>query len=350
MRACPGCFRSNTWVSNAPPAEAEAGYCDFCARTAEQTWPTTTWTESLVRLLDIYEVVHEPDSSLSELHVQVQNDWQIFDYENLENIRTFLMDALPTDNPLLQAGKQVRLRYEASGPKADHTISWRSFSEEIRFRNRYFPQTEPDLELLRHAIEGSVVSVSQGTVLFRARRIQDGGPFSTEEMGAPPIEGAVGGRANPVGIPYLYLSCDDSTCIYETRVANHTEICVGSFRTVHELKILDLANISHPDFFSVDNPIAGIAVFNYMKRLGDELKKPVRSSDQPIDYIPTQYLCELAKSFGIDGVQYSSSLNPSGRNIVLFDVEAAQCEPPVRVAKITGLTASWDYVNIAQSS
>lgn len=344
MRACPGCFSSETWTSNVDPALAEPGFCDFCAIVAEQTWPTNAWSEILSQLLEIYESVSVNEPFSDELSAKIQSDWGIFVYPNIETVRKFLTDALSEDHPLLNPRIHIRLRYEQSGPRADHTISWSTFSQEIRFRNRYFPQTEPDLELLKSALEGSVTSISQGTALFRARRSPDGVRFRTVEMGAPPVERATGGRANPVGIPYLYLSYSDRTCIYETRVANHTEISVGEFRTVRELKALNLANIAHPDYFSVENPIAAISVFKYLRTLGDELKKPVRSSDQPIDYIPTQYLCELAKSSNLDGVIYSSSLDPTGLNVVLFDVNAAQCKPDIKMAQITALTASWEYI------
>ena len=64
-------------------------------------------------------------------------------------------------------------------------------------------------------------------------------------------------------------------------------------------------------------------------------------SDHPIDYIPTQYLCELAKSQGLDGVLYLSSHDFNGRNVVLFEGESAACVEPPRLIEVTALKAEW---------
>lgn len=343
MKACPRCFTSATWVSNAELADSSPAICDFCGSYAHHTWPTTTWNDSLGRLFAIYEV--DTSTAVSnELHVQVQSDWRIFGFGDISKVRSFLISAFPESHPLLQDGIRVRLRVGENPKRADHILSWAKFSEEIRRRNRYFPQTELDNSLLKDALLGSVQSISESTPLYRARVLSSDVHPTCQEMGAPPANKAQAGRANPVGIPYLYLSYEARTCIYETRVANHTQVAIGTFRTLRELKVLNLADIEIPDFFSTDDPITTISYYRYLHKLGDELKTPVRRSDQPIDYIPTQYLCELAKSLGLDGVLYPSSLDPSGRNVVLFDVEAALCDANLQIARITSLTADWTFL------
>ena len=344
MKACPNCFASGTWISNVSLQDASPAVCDFCGKFAPHTWLTTAWTETLTRLFSIYEVAESPDVG-NELCDQIQSDWHIFSFADSLQIERFLSSAFTDPHPLLVAGVRVRLRFGSIGPNADHIVSWSKFSEEIRLRNRYFPQTELDGGLLRDALLGSVESITKGTPLYRARVLTSEVVPETSEMGAPPASKASPGRANPVGIPYLYLSYEERTCIYETRVANHTRVAIGTFATDRELKVLNLADIEVPDFFSTEDPVASISFYRYLQALGNELKRPVRSSDQVIDYIPTQYLCELAKSSGLDGVLYSSSLDhPDGRNVVLFDVDAAQCHL-VRIAQVTSLTAEWEMVS-----
>lgn len=317
--------------------------CDFCKKDTVPTWPTTEWTDTFVRLFDLYEPTVDQTQDGEHLPIQIQEDWHIFTFASVSQIEEFLLTAFPNGHPLLKVGTRVRLRFGNSGPNADHRVSWSRFSEEIRLRNRYFPQSEPDKDLLALALQGSVTSIAKGTQFYRARILTSDEPIDADAMGAPPTNRAVAGRANPVGIPYLYLSDKIRTCIYETRVANHTEVAVGTFHTVRELKLLNLAKIPTPDFFSTDNPVANISFYRYLQELGNELKKPVRSSDQPVDYIPTQYLCELAKSSGLDGVLYSSSLDPGGSNVVLFDVKAASCNTNVQIARITSLHAEWTF-------
>ena len=347
MKACPSCFTSgSTWISNVSLQDASPAVCDFCEKFAPHTWLTAAWTETLTRLFSIYEVAESPDKG-NELHIQIQSDWHIFTFADTLQVKRFLNSAFADSHshPLLVEGVRVRLRFGSIGPNADHIVSWSKFSEEIRLRNRYFPQTELDGGLLRDALLGSVESITEETPLYRARVLGSDVVLKASEMGAPPANEALPGRANPVGIPYLYLSYEERTCIYETRVANHTRVAIGSFATNRELKVLNLADIEVPDFFSTEDPVSSISFYRYLQALGDELKRPVRSSDQVIDYIPTQYLCELAKSSGLDGVLYSSSLDhPDGRNVVLFDVEAADCHL-VRVAEVTALTAEWQILS-----
>ena len=51
---------------------------------------------------------------------------------------------------------------------------------------------------------------------------------------------------------------------------------------------------------------------------------PTRPNENPLEYVPTQYLCEFVKSLGVGGIRYRSSLRPEGWNIVLFDPTRAQ--------------------------
>jgi len=279
------------------------------------------------------------------LEVRIQEDWSLFTL-GPESVKQFLSSVFADGHELLAEGVTVRLRAQAGEPTSDHITSWANFADEIRHKNRYFPQAAPDNDLLGRVLLETRVQIDTDTDLFRARVIE-GPSLGSGEMGAPPPEHATAGRANPVGIPHLYLAFTLETCVYETRVANHAHIAVGRFRAARDLHVLNLADIDPPDFFSVDeiesisDQIAQVSIHRYLKALGAELRKPVRVSDQPTEYIPTQYLCEFAKSLGIDGVLYPSSLDASGRNLVLFDVAAAVCIEEPRVVEITALRAEW---------
>lgn len=345
MRACAKCFAASTWISNASPPQGSPGTCDFGHGYDAHTWPTTAWIDSFTRLFDIYEIV---DDEGAELHLRVQQDWRIFSFDDEDQLKTFLTSAVADSHPLLADGVTVRLR-PAADDNTDHLLSWAQFSDEIRTRNRYFPQTVPDRQTLEHVLLGSVERVEKDVALYRGRVIESSTVPAVAEMGAPPASKAKAGRANPIGIPHLYLSFALETCIYETRVANHTRVAIGTFHAVRDLAVLNLADVEPPDFFDIDidqtdavaEQVRRVLFHRYLTALGDELRKPVRATDQPTDYIPTQYLCELAKSLGLDGVLYSSSLHPQGRNLVLFDVDAALCEPEISVVEITSLTAGW---------
>lgn len=350
MRACAQCFAAHTWVPNASPPQGSPGTCDFGHGYEKHTWPTTAWIDSFVRLFEIYEVEDRTGYG-QPLHLQIQEDWRVFSFDDPTLLKQFLTTAVQGEHALVADGVRVRLRPGNNGQSTDHLLSWARFSEEIRTRNRYFPQTVPDRIVLEDVLLGSVEHVEKDVALYRARVIDSETTPTPAGLGAPPPSKAVGGRANPVGIPYLYLSFALDTCIYETRVANHTRVAVGTFHATHDLSVLNLADIEPPDFFDIadeqksrDEQTRRVLFHRYLSALGDELRKPVRRSDQPTDYIPTQYLCELAKSLGLDGVLYSSSLHPEGRNLVLFDVHAAVCVEPVTLVEITSLSAEWRSV------
>ena len=327
------------------------GTCDFGHGYGAHTWPTTAWIDSFLRLFDIYEVGEEGPNQ--ELPLQIQRDWRIFTFEDPPNLRAFVESAIADPHPLLVDAVKVRLRPTDDGGSTDHLLSWAQFSDEIRTRNRYFPQTVPDRQTLETVLRRSVERVEKDVALYRARVIDSDVVPDAREMGAPPANKATAGRANPVGIPHLYLSFAPETCIYETRVANHTRVAVGTFHASRDLSVLNLADVDPPDFFDIDidepdsvsEQVRRVSFHRYLVALGNELRKPVRASDQPTDYIPTQYLCELAKSLGLDGVLYSSSLHPEGRNLVLFNVQAATCDSDVKVVEITSLSAEWRAVD-----
>lgn len=347
MRTCSACFDAKTWVSNASPPESSPAVCSFGHHYSSHTWPTTAWIDSLSRLFSIYEIA--PDGSGDEVQTRIQEDWNIFHLED-RLVRQFLKSVFQEGHELLDDGVRVRLRARTDGAMSDHISSWARFSDEIRTKNRYFPSSAPDRELLSRVLLNTVVPIPVDVDMYRGR-VVDGTPPSAGEMGAPPKERASGGRANPVGIPYLYLAYSEETCVYETRATNHSSIALGRFRPTRPLHVLNLADIEPPDFFSVveiesvDDQIAQVAIHRYLKALSHELRKPVRETDQLTDYIPTQYLCELAKSLQIDGVLYSSSLDAGGRNVVLFDTSSAECVAPPRLIEVTSMQAVWKYAD-----
>jgi hypothetical protein len=56
-----------------------------------------------------------------------------------------------------------------------------------------------------------------------------------------------------------------------------------------------------------------------------EIAKPLRRSDSPLDYLPTQYISEFIKFAGYAGVEYASTLNVGGYNLAVFDESLFEC-------------------------
>lgn len=148
-------------------------------------------------------------------------------------------------------------------------------------------------------------------------------PFSSQFFKPKPNK-AFEGRANPKGIPYLYLSTDKETAMAEIRPWIQTFISIGRFKTTRDLLIIDC---------SKDNPKIPRIYFGEPKpeerecsvwaNINKAFSTPINRSDEISDYAPTQIIAELFKANGYDGIMYKSALG-DGLNLVLFDPESVK--------------------------
>jgi len=171
--------------------------------------------------------------------------------------------------------------------------------------------------------------LSKNEILYRGRihhqTLQDA--FSNEEMFSPSWDKSTAGRANPLGIPYLYLCDNVETIFYEIRASYQDEVSIGSFRLKEELTtevfISDFtkgSTIFHPSEVSFK-----IKSTLLKQKISRDLSKPMRRYDSELDYIPTQFICEFIKMYtGVQGIKFKSSLH-NGTNIVIFNERILTC-------------------------
>jgi hypothetical protein len=76
--------------------------------------------------------------------------------------------------------------------------------------------------------------------------------------------------------------------------------------------------------------------YKLLKRLGHELSRPVRRSDNGVEYAASQYICEFVKSIGIEGIKYASSVHPGGQDLVLFNEEKVQVMGKLTTYEVIG--------------
>lgn len=182
---------------------------------------------------------------------------------------------------------------------------------------------------------------------FRARIQKSSAPYPGEQMGAPPKHLASHGRANPAGIPYLYLGSKTGTAVAEVRPHPGETVCVAAFRLESGLKVVDLRNprqLVSPFLLADEDDIALLrGDIEFLERLGTELTTPVLPNAAAIDYIPSQYLCEFIKKCHHNGVLYSSSIS-DGVNLALFDPALATVGN-VELYKVQSVDVSIDQLN-----
>ena len=205
--------------------------------------------------------------------------------------------------------------------------TWQRLKREVREEKRFFANfyaSELDEWLSPQGW------LKQGTDFFRARIVPKGEQaWGTDDMGCPPVDKASGGRANPEGIPYLYLSEQCETTLYEVRAAYLDRVSIGHFKLQRDLSVVNFAEMDDIfDAYFADNSAFETVVRKNrtLKAIGFDLSRPLRRFDNPlVEYTPTQAVCEFCKLHDAAGIRFCSSQHPGGINVVLFDDDDADC-------------------------
>lgn len=149
-------------------------------------------------------------------------------------------------------------------------------------------------------------------------------PFPVERMKSRLLR-AIEGRANPKGIPYLYVATDEETAIAEVRPWVGAQVSVALLRTGRELRIVNCARQAQSEitlYFGSEPPAyeREDAVWIDIDRAFSE---PVTRDEDVATYAPTQIIAEWFRRNGFDGVKYRSALG-QGQNIAVFDPGVAR--------------------------
>ncbi len=218
--------------------------------------------------------------------------------------------------------------------------SYRDFANRIRRENRFIRTTEDEdflLEVLRTS-ESRHRELPKDFGLWRAQlghswrdfyehdRYVGEIPCAYPPERMKPLEGqATEGRANPKGIPVLYLSTTQQTAMTEVRPWLGSLISCAHFKTTRLLKIVDFS-VYHDTrsafyFSELDSSEREKEIWT---QIDQAFSKPLTASDDTAGYAPTQMIAELFKNNGCDGIAYKSAFGDDGFNIALFDPSDAE--------------------------
>jgi len=186
----------------------------------------------------------------------------------------------------------------------------RKFIWEIKYVNRN-PKNNSILELLDEGLNTNPEFIlEEGTELFRSRIISNRKDTNKEkgfygyglkDSFIPPQEKATDMRANYRYIPYLYCSNHKYISIIEVRPRFGAEVSVATIKVQDKLTLLDFTMQKHVKRISATKK-------NLLEDLSELFSRPIVTSDDVLDYIPTQYIAEFAKNLGYDGISFKSSL------------------------------------------
>lgn len=212
------------------------------------------------------------------------------------------------------------------------------FSNSVKYNRRYVfeKKIEQFLNVVAHTSDIRKKFIKKDSQLWRAQKgynwtnfttntsdeISVECPYTAERM-KPQIHRAREGRANPKGIPFLYLSDVKETAMSEVRPWIDAVISVALFRVNRQLSIIDCTSDT-PKIF-LENPAPDQREKTVWGYINEAFSIPIENEDDSSEYVPTQILAELFRDTGFDGIAYKS-LFGKGKNIALFNLDDAIAE------------------------
>ena len=297
--------------------------------------------------------------------------------------------------------------------KKEITEKWNNLEAELKNKNRFFPKSDL-LPIFEKCIEEARYILPKGKCLFRARKFdlddlstdmesiikkatdrfsdyqyqkafdkegdvwdyiknisQDEWKqdyindlkiskiyfwgYNSKQSDAPPSSKTIPGRANPVGISYLYTADSKVTAISEIQPTIGQLISVAKIKT---LKDLNLFNFNFYEAFNNSEFLEKSEV-EIKEKMGFSIEKMKMFFDTISDlfskpslghtdnYYATQYISEFIKNNEFDGIVFNSSLKKGGINYVLFDTSKDNTDCPNNYKIVSSSLHKIDNVSIS---
>jgi len=315
MFCCATCFGDDYLAAKINKSSAQIGTCDYCHTLDVALSNPLDLMSEFEFLMSIYK---ETSDGTGRCIIDcIVDDWGIFrGKERLTSVQLL-------GNIISDASLGSKFYVPATRTQLSPKEVWINFCDELISQHRFLPDNQPDraylpvlFQYLKEIVRGDIyrARIQKGTIQFKKK-----------EMGMPPSQFTRGGRANPIGIPYFYAASNENTAIAETRPHPGNNLTVCRFKTIKDLELLDLINprerISPFEIAYQQNDEEYLLQLRcdveFLCHLGTELSKPITPDVAELEYLPTQYLCELIKKSQFDGVKFQSSVG-DGVNYALF--------------------------------
>lgn len=317
MKICKDCFLDEELRSEINANAVIDGTCDVCGKRGK-VMDFSEFHEFFATLLSLFSKTENNDKTIVDI---IQDEWSLF--KDKEVAKVLLAEVIATNDFGFSVDDFVNYSDEIQGRIA----AWDRLKNSVKENSRFFTNME---EFVQYDYLTAGKSLHIGQKLYRSRITPVGQKkIKCDKMGCPPKELATAGRANPIGIPYLYLSDSAKTTYFEVRAVYLDQLSVGTFRIERELELVDFiyeVNL----FLAYNDGTTSLKEIVIKKKIidaiSDDLSKPLRRYDSELEYVPTQLICEYCKQIvGADGISFESSLHKGGRNYVLFDDSSAKC-------------------------
>ena len=317
MNVCKDCFFDEELRSEINANAVIDGVCEVCGKKG-MVIDFSEFHGFFTALLSLFSKTESNDKTIVDI---IQDEWNLFKDKEVANI--LLSDIIAINDFGYSVDDFVNYLDEIR----DRIAVWDRLKTSVKKNSRFFTNMD---EFAQYNYITVGKSLHIGQKLYRSRITPIGQKkIKCDKMGCPPKELATAGRANPIGIPYLYLSDSAKTTYFEVRAVYLDRLSVGTFIIERELELVDF--IYDVNLFLAYNDGSASLKETVIKKkiinaISEDLSKPLRRYDSELEYVPTQLICEYCKRIvGADGISFESSLHKGGRNYVLFDDSFAKC-------------------------
>lgn len=317
MKICKDCFFDEELRSEINANAVIDDICDVCGKQSK-VMDFSEFYGFFTTLLELYSPTVNSSKTIVDI---IQDEWHFFKDKDVAMV--LLADVIQANN----LGYSIADFVDYTDDICIRVAVWDRLKTSVKEKSRFFTNMD---EFAQYNYLTAGKSLRVGQKLYRSRITPVGQKkIKCDKMGCPPKELATAGRANPIGIPYLYLSDSAKTTYFEVRAVYLDKLSVGTFRIERELELVDFiydVNL----FLAYNDDTTSLKEIVIKKKIIDaiseDLSKPLRRYDSELEYVPTQLICEYCKRIvGADGISFESSLHKGGRNYVLFDDSSAKC-------------------------
>jgi hypothetical protein len=330
MYICKDCFLDEELRSEINANAVIDDICDVCGKEGK-VMDFSEFHGFFTALLELCSPTVDSNKTIVDI---IQDEWHLFKDKDIAKV--LLIDVIATNNPGYSIDDFVNYTDEIR----NRVAVWERLKTSVKENSRFFTNMD---EFAQYDYLTAGKSLHVGQKLYRSRITPIGQKkIKCDKMGCPPKELATAGRANPIGIPYLYLSDSAKTTYFEVRAVYLDKLSVGTFKIERELKLVDF--IYDVNLFVAYNddikPLKEVVIKKkVIDAISEDLSKPLRRYDSELEYVPTQLICEYCKQNIVpkaDGISFESALHKGGRNYVLFDNASAKCTR-VEIHEITNI-------------
>lgn len=347
MKCCPQCFKdriARELVGNL--ASSVPGICDLCGVERDRLLTIareSELSEQFFDLLSVFSPASGEMNSYDSLFDAFGDTWNVFEgiaHTSFDE----LIECMFSDDERIKGLLTGAVRLDPSpDPNDAYLLSffgekdWHDFSSEIKHIHRYHAEIHERgiLKRILYSLEKKIDS--EGPYWYRARIWNDvKDDLEITALKEPPPEKSSEGRMSPRGVPCLYISNDVEGDMAEIRASRYDEVAVMTMKPLRDLRILDLSRVDEISPFDENVDCRELASnLKSLRQIKDALVKPMRATDDCIEYIPTQYIADFARSIGFDGIGYDSVLHERGGR------------PSYNIASFTGFDGAFECEEIA---